>query len=85
MLAQLKDLKTAFDKILPYGDVRVLSILPMNHLFEMTVGFSTFLNLGFTVYYTHNLKPKDILNTMRDRKITFMVVVPAFLKLLKTE
>ena len=56
----------------------------MNHLFEMTVGFSTFLNLGFSVYYTHNLKPKDILNTMRDRKITFMVVVPAFLKLLKT-
>lgn len=84
MLAQLKDLKTAFNQILPYGDVRVLSILPMNHLFEMTVGFSTFLNLGFSVYYTHNLKPKDILNTMRDRKITFMVVVPAFLKLLKT-
>lgn len=84
MLTQLNDLKVAFDSILPRDNVRILSILPMNHLFEMTVGFSTFLNLGFSVYYTHNLKPKDILNTMRDRKITFMVVVPAFLKLLKT-
>ncbi len=84
MLAQLNDLKAAFNIILPRGDVRILSILPMNHLFEMTVGFSTFLNLGFSVYYTHNLKPKDILNTMRDKKITFMIVVPAFLKLLKT-
>ena len=84
MLAQLKGLKETFDKVLPYGDVRILSILPMNHLFEMTVGFSTFLNLGFSVYYTHNLKPKDILNVMRDQKINFMIVVPAFLKLLKT-
>ena len=84
MLAQLNDLKQAFNKILPRGDVRILSILPMNHLFEMTVGFSTFLNLGFSVYYTHNLKPKDILNVMRDQKINFMIVVPAFLKLLKT-
>lgn len=84
MLAQLNDLKGEFEKILPWGDVRILSILPMNHLFEMTVGFTTFLNLGFSVYYTHSLKPKDILNIMTDRKINFMIVVPAFLKLLKT-
>ena len=39
----------------------MLSILPMNHLFEMTVGFSTFLNAGFSVYYTSSFKPKDII------------------------
>ena len=83
MLSQLKDLKYALDKILPLDDVRILSILPMNHLFEMTVGFCTFLNFGFSVYYTQSLKPKDILSTMRDKKIEFMIVVPAFLKLLK--
>ncbi len=84
MLAQLNGTKTLLGPILPWNDVRILSILPMNHLFEMTVGFTTFLNMGFSVYYTHNLKPKDILNTMKDRKINFMIVVPAFLKLLKT-
>ena len=56
----------------------------MNHLFEMTVGFSTFLNFGFSVYYTPSLKPKDVLSIMREKQIEFMIVVPAFLKLLKT-
>ena len=84
MLAQLDDLKYALDKILPYENVNILSILPMNHLFEMTVGFSTFLNFGFSVYYTPSLKPKDILSIMREKQIEFMIVVPAFLKLLKT-
>lgn len=84
MLAQLDDLQQALNVILPNRNVTVLSILPMNHLFEMTVGFSTFLNFGFSVYYTPSLKPKDILGIMRSKKVDFMIVVPAFLKLLKT-
>lgn len=84
MMAQLDDLKIVLDKILPYKNVNILSILPMNHLFEMTVGFSTFLNFGFSVYYTPSLKPKDVLSIMREKQIEFMIVVPAFLKLLET-
>ena len=84
MLAQLDDLEDALHAILPDRHITVLSILPMNHLFELTVGFSTFLNFGFSVYYTQSLKPKDILGIMRDKKVDFMIVVPAFLKLLKT-
>lgn len=83
MFAQLDDLKDALEQILPYQNITVLSILPMNHLFEMTVGFSTFLNFGFSVYYTQSLKPKDILSIMREKQVEFMIVVPAFLKLLK--
>lgn len=85
ILSQIKDMKVVLDPVLPKkGDFRVLSILPMNHLFEMTVGFSTFLNMGVSVYYTQSLKPKDTLNIIKDRKINAMVLVPAFLKLLKT-
>ncbi len=84
MFAQLTDLEDAINVILPNRNVTVLSILPMNHLFEMTVGFSTFLNFGFSVYYTQSLKPKDILGIMVEKKVDFMIVVPAFLKLLKT-
>lgn len=84
MFAQLEDIKIALDEILPIEHGRILSILPMNHLFEMTVGFSTFLNFGYSVYYTQSLKPKDILSIMREKQINFMIVVPAFLKLLKT-
>lgn len=84
MFAQLADLKEAFYAILPREHATILSILPMNHLFEMTVGFSTFLSFGFSVYYAKSLKPKDILGIMREKRVEFMIVVPAFLKLLKT-
>ncbi len=84
MLAQMHDLRIALKEILPNEQMRMLSILPMNHLFELTVGFFTFLNHGFSIYYTQSLKPKDILEVMTEKKIQFMITVPAFLKLLKT-
>ena len=85
MMTQLDDLEDVLHKILPNKtSFNILSILPMNHLFEMSVGFSTFMNFGFSVYYTPSLKPKDILGIMRSKKVDFMIVVPAFLKLLKT-
>ncbi len=82
--AQLECLTDAINKILPNGEkITMLSILPMNHLFEMTVGFSVFLNFGHTVYYTTSLKPKDITDLMKEKGTQFMIAVPAFLKLLK--
>lgn len=83
IFAQLDALQTVIDAILPLKHVNILSILPMNHLFELTVGFATFLNSGFSVYYSQSLKPKDIMYTMKEKHIQFMIVVPAFLKLLK--
>ncbi len=84
MLAQMHDLKIALAQILPAGQMRMLSILPMNHLFELTVGFFIFLHHGYSIYYTQSLKPKDILEIMTEKKIRFMTTVPAFLKLLKS-
>jgi len=49
LLAQMHDLKIALKEILPKGDMRMLSILPMNHLFELTVGFFTFLHHGYSI------------------------------------
>lgn len=84
MLAQLTDTELVLPKFFdPRNGVTLLSILPMNHLFELTIGFSAFLYWGLSVYYTHSLKPKDILSIMREKQVQFMMVVPAFLKLLK--
>lgn len=84
MLAQLNDTELVVPKFFnPSEGISILSILPMNHLFELTIGFSAFLYWGLSVYYTHSLKPKDILSIMREKQINFMIVVPAFLKLLK--
>lgn len=84
MLTQLNDMSDLYKKF--FGKKKfssILSILPMNHLFELTVGFSMILSWGLSVYYTKSLKPKDILSIMQEKNINFMIVVPAFLKLLK--
>lgn len=84
MTTQVMEVSKIIPEILPKDNIHLLSILPMNHLFELTVGFSTFLNRGASIFYPQSLKPKDVLGDMREKKIDFMIVVPAFLKLLKT-
>lgn len=75
----------AVGKCFPLGpNDRLLSILPMNHLFELSVTFFSFLNRGVSIYYPQSLKPKDFFSVLNDKKVTFKVVVPAFLKVLKT-
>ena len=79
-MAQVKSISQCFN--LTVND-RLLSILPMNHLFELSVGFLSFLSMGTAIYYSKSLKPKDLFPILSEKEITFMVVVPAFLKLLK--
>ncbi len=86
ILAQVSDLKKGMEQVFKKDEkVNVLSILPMNHLFELTFGFAAFLNLGYSIYYTKSLKPKDTLSVMRDKKIRFMCTVPSFFKMLKMQ
>ena len=81
VVSQLDSITHAFD----FGAKdQMLSILPMNHLFELTVGFLSFLNFGTSIYYSRSLKPKDLFHIIQEKKITFMIVVPAFAKLLKS-
>ena len=81
IVSQVKNLEKCFN--LGVED-RFLSILPMNHLFELTVGFLNFLSKGASIYYSQSLKPKDVFYVMQTKQITFMIVVPAFLKLIKS-
>ena len=84
ILSQLNDMAILYKSFFANRKIAsLLSILPMNHLFELTVGFSVILSWGLSVYYTKSLKPKDILSIMQEKNINFMIVVPAFLKLLK--
>lgn len=85
MLTQLNDMSSLYKNFFGKRKISsILSILPMNHLFELTVGFSMILSWGLSIYYTKSLKPKDILSIMQEKNINFMIVVPAFLKLLKS-
>lgn len=85
ILSQLNDMSNLYKSLFGRRKVvSLLSILPMNHLFELTVGFSAVLSWGLSIYYTQSLKPKDILGIMQEKNVSFMIVVPAFLKLLKS-
>ncbi len=60
-----------------------ISILPLNHLLELNVGFMGILYMGAKVCYVKTLNPKEISKTMKERQATNMIVVPLFAKMLK--
>jgi long-chain acyl-CoA synthetase len=62
---------------------RFLSILPLNHLYELTGGFLGILNVGGTVCFCHSLFPDEIIKTMKEERITGMIAVPLFFKSLR--
>lgn len=78
----LSDLEGAA-AVVPRGEeMRLLSILPLSHMFEQTVGLYLPILKGGTVHYATSLKPSSIVGEMRRWRVTGMVVVPRFLGLL---
>lgn len=60
-----------------------LSLLPLNHLLELNVGFFATLYVGAKVVYIKSLSPKELTNVMAEKGITHMIVVPLIAKMLK--
>jgi len=60
----------------------LLSILPVNHLFEITCGFLSPLNHGCAITYCQSPKPPDISKAMKQVHPTIMLTVPLVLKML---
>ncbi len=61
---------------------RLLSVLPLSHLFEQTVGFLTPLLAGASVVYPVSRQPSVLVRTFRDFRATMLLIVPQGLKLL---
>ncbi|MEI7475510.1 MAG: MFS transporter [bacterium] len=80
IIAQLKDFESVF-KI--NSNDSLVSILPLNHLLELNVGFLGMLYMGARVSYCKSLNPKEIGKVMKERQATYMIVVPLFVKMLK--
>jgi len=57
------------------GD-RILSILPLNHLLELTGGFLVPLSLGVTICYAHTLFPQHLAQLTREKSVSAMIGVP---------
>lgn len=62
---------------------RALSLLPLSHMFEQTMGLFTLLMGGASITYMSTLRPDVIFATMAERKITAMGCVPQVLTLFR--
>ena len=60
-----------------------LSVLPMSHMLEQTVGFLTPLYRGDKIIFIRTIKPSAIMQTFKEEEVGVMLVVPRFLSLFK--
>ena len=61
---------------------RLLSLLPLSHMYEQMGGLFITLHSGASVTYPTSRQPTVLSRTMRERKITTMLMVPQALELL---
>ena len=60
---------------------RLVSILPLSHMFEQVGGLLIPLSAGANVTYPASLKPVTLFKTLAERKATLLLVVPQVLDL----
>ena len=69
--------------MMPKGyDYRFLSLLPLSHMLEQTVGLYLPLYYGGTVYYPTSRQSSVILKTLHRNQINIVVAVPQVLKMM---
>ena len=60
---------------------RLVSLLPLSHLLEQSVGLCYALSVGADILYVRSRNPRVIFDALRDQRVTSMVVVPQVLDL----
>ena len=63
---------------------RLLSLLPLSHMFEQMGGLFVALGCGASVTYPTSRQPTALFRTMRETKVTTMLLVPQALELFMT-
>jgi long-chain acyl-CoA synthetase len=71
----------SFHRIVPPMDHRLVSVLPLSHLLEQAVGLYYALDVGAHVLYVRSRNPRVIFDSLREHRVTSMVVVPQVLDL----
>jgi long-chain acyl-CoA synthetase len=77
------NVQMAHQTVWPSPRNRVISLLPLSHMFEQTTGLFTPLHGGASITYISTLRPDVIFATMQARRITNMSCVPQVLQLFR--
>ena len=72
---------SSFHSIIPRLEHRIVSLLPLSHLLEQSVGLFYALSVGADVLYVRSRNPRVIFEALRSHRVTSMVVVPQVLDL----
>jgi long-chain acyl-CoA synthetase len=68
--------------LVPYvKDYRLLSLLPLSHMFEQTVGLLQPLNQGASIFYPANIQASTLFQATQEQQITTILMVPQVLEL----
>jgi long-chain acyl-CoA synthetase len=70
-----------FHRIIPPLEHRIVSLLPLSHLLEQSVGLFYALSVGASVLYVRSRNPRVIFEALRGQRVTSMIVVPQVLDL----
>ena len=74
---------TTLASVVPLGpETRLLSILPLSHMYGLNPGFLAPLTAGASVVYPTSLQPPVLARTFRERRVTMLLAVPQVVKLL---
>jgi long-chain acyl-CoA synthetase len=69
--------------VFPFGpDERLLSVIPLSHMFGLTCDLLAPLAAGKTVVYPVSRQPAVLVRTFRDFRVTMLLIVPQGLRLL---
>lgn len=67
--------------VIPPMEHRVVSLLPLSHLFEQAIGLLYALDVGAHVLYVRSRNPRVIFDALREHRVTSMILVPQVLDL----
>jgi long-chain acyl-CoA synthetase len=74
----------AIDHVIPPLDHRVISVLPLSHLFEQAIGLIYALSVGADILYVRSRNPRILFAALNAHRVTSMIVVPQVLDLFWT-
>lgn len=69
-----------FHQLVPDMEYRIVSVLPLAHLFEQAIGLYLLLDLGADVLYVRTRNPRVVFESIRAHRTTAMILVPQLLE-----
>ncbi|MBA2717924.1 MAG: AMP-binding protein [Chloroflexi bacterium] len=74
----------AINRAIPPLEHRVVSVLPLSHLFEQAIGLIYALSVGADILYVRSRNPRVLFAALQAHRVTSMIVVPQVLDLFWT-